>query len=776
MTLVYATYFDLNIKEHYRELHGFSMQNAGAEFNGELDGAFEALVTAHSGGVIPEGYYARGILPQEGGLILFTAEGSTSAEISEADRGRIHYAQKSVSMLTLSDESYVVFAQQTETGYNLLIRRYDEFVESVGVFELENVLLCNADGLIITAAKAVNQGNLYQMVAHEVFGDIADSKGIFVEISGRNKYLTAKKLNLADYYIIGYTDSQTMSAFIVEEKRNNIFFVAAAAVVSFLGAFFIILFYSVQNNRNLIGSFTRGKYCIFIDKYGKILYRNRKFKQEFNHTEIVSYTVDNNEKLQKALISNGDVTLKLKNRKGDFRFIRLLTARTMVGFRMLGTDITEIMNDYYKSKYDAECDRLTGLPAMTLFEREYESVLKNDLNERACVAMLEVTDSAKYCAMFGARFYGEVLKVFAKRLSDIFKNAVYKDAEYFIIFTASAAETDYIVMESDKYLALLNEPITVGNSSIRLNIKMGLSKTFYPRDRRTLEIPMLQAKQMLHTIKNIENKKWGVFFDAILKNDLAVYESKQAILDLIEKNELTLFFQPQYSVSKDRIIGFEGLARITKRMNISVKELIELAEKNGSIIEIGEQVYRKAMDFAAELAGEDVSVSLNVSPVQLMQEGFIEKFLAEYRKYKLRKGSLAIEITESFLMSSFNNIIVKLDMLDKEGIAIHLDDFGMEYSSMLYLKKLPVNAVKIDREFVKDIDTNSYSMLITSTFVGLADSLGLRCIAEGVETKEQLDALKGTKCDIIQGYYISKAVPKEEAVRLYNEYKKRGKK
>lgn len=774
VALIYSAYSNLNIKEQYRALHGASMQNAAAEFDGEIASAFDTL--AASPNTVPAGYYAWGFLSTDNRLTLNTSGGLSYVELTQLSSGRIRSGQKSLSKQTIGGENYLFFGEQEAEGYSLLISRYDSFAEKIGVYEIENVMLCNASGLIIASTAAAEQETLYQLVSYDSFGEIQDGKGIFAEIGGKTKYITTKKLALTDYYIIGYSDSQKMADTIRKENLGSVFYVTAVAAVSFLGAFFIILFFSIQNNKNLVGAFTRGKYSIFIDKYGRILYKNSKFKKEFGHTEIISYTIDNNDKLQKALSGGGDVTLKLKNRQGESRYIRLMSSKSFSGFRMIGTDVTEIMCDYIKAKRNVECDRLTGLPSMKLLEKDYEEIQRNNFNEKCCVAMLEIIDCNSYRAMFGAKFYNNALGIFAERLNSIFTQKVFQETETFIVFASNAAECDFLVQESDKYLAQLSLPVTVGTSSIKFSIKMGLSKVFLTGDRRSLEEPLLQAKQSLHIIKKTENKKWGVYYDALQKNDLAVYESKQAVLDLIAKDELTLFFQPQFSVSQNRIIGFEGLARITKKLSISIKELIELAEKNGSIIEIGEQVYRKAMEFAAALVGEDVTVSLNVSPVQLMQEGFVEKFLTEYKKHNLRKGSLAIEITESFLMSSFSSTIIKLEMLDKEGIAIHLDDFGVEYSSMLYLKKLPINVIKIDREFIKDIDTNSYSSLIAGTFIKLADSLNLNCVAEGAETKEQVDTLISLGCDIIQGYYFGKAVPKEEAVKLLNDYKIRGRK
>ncbi len=240
------------------------------------------------------------------------------------------------------------------------------------------------------------------------------------------------------------------------------------------------------------------------------------------------------------------------------------------------------------------------------------------------------------------------------------------------------------------------------------------------------------------------------------------------IIKLIENNEISVYYQPQYSVVKNRIVGVEALMRVktVENINLDVSEIVYIAERNGCMIALSDFIYEQGLLMAKLLEPYQISVSLNVSPIQLMQAGFAEALLEKYLKFGLMPGSLCLEITESFLMSNFEETIKKLQLLQAKGISIHLDDFGMAYSSLLYLKKLPISTIKIDKEFVNDISNNEYSRTIVKMVGDICKNLSLTSIAEGVETKEQKDYLVKLGIDTIQGYYISKAVNKDTILAL----------
>jgi EAL domain-containing protein (putative c-di-GMP-specific phosphodiesterase class I) len=255
---------------------------------------------------------------------------------------------------------------------------------------------------------------------------------------------------------------------------------------------------------------------------------------------------------------------------------------------------------------------------------------------------------------------------------------------------------------------------------------------------------------------------------SFIKDDIMSKDIKQALYN----NEFEVYYQPQYNLKLKKIVGFEALIRWKnpKYDNESPLKYIEMAEKNGMINEIGNFVLRKAFKFANTLKNNDIHISVNISPVQLMQVGFVNDFLKLFVDNELSEKSICVEITETYLINNFEEVIAKLKILQEKGIHVHLDDFGSGYSSMQYLKDLPINAIKVDKEFTKGIEIDKYSRVIVAKLITLAKDLGLYAIVEGVETPAELAYLNKINCEIIQGYIIGQAVQQEEAVKMINEF------
>ena len=243
---------------------------------------------------------------------------------------------------------------------------------------------------------------------------------------------------------------------------------------------------------------------------------------------------------------------------------------------------------------------------------------------------------------------------------------------------------------------------------------------------------------------------------------------EEDLQEAIKNDEFEMFYQPQFNVKTGKIVGVESLIRWDnpKYKNESPEKFITLAEKNGMIIELGTLIINKVFKYAKTIEDSGISVSLNVSPVQLLQSGFVYELLKSYEDYELKPGLIAIEITETFLMENKDIMISKMRLLKDKGFKIHLDDFGIGYSSMFYLKDLPVDAIKIDKEFLKYMVSDKATKAIVSKIVQLGLSLNLELIAEGVETDKQKDMLLKMGCEIIQGYLISKPINTKESYKI----------
>lgn len=239
----------------------------------------------------------------------------------------------------------------------------------------------------------------------------------------------------------------------------------------------------------------------------------------------------------------------------------------------------------------------------------------------------------------------------------------------------------------------------------------------------------------------------------------------------LENNEFSLYYQPQLNVKSGKITGFEALIRWNSPQlgMVSPLKFIHIAEDSQLIIPIGEWVLRSACMFIKGLHMQgytQYTISVNISILQLIQDNFIDVVHNVLDSIGLSPSYLELEITESMLMESFDAINKKLEKLREKGIRIALDDFGKGYSSLNYLKQLPISTLKIDKTFIDNISNSDNSSTLSGTIVMLGHNMGLSIVAEGVETKEQFEYLSKHKCDIIQGYLFSKPLQEPDAIRL----------
>jgi EAL domain-containing protein (putative c-di-GMP-specific phosphodiesterase class I) len=227
----------------------------------------------------------------------------------------------------------------------------------------------------------------------------------------------------------------------------------------------------------------------------------------------------------------------------------------------------------------------------------------------------------------------------------------------------------------------------------------------------------------------------------------------------LERNEFMLFYQPQIDVSEGRVIGVEALIRWLQPDLVLVKpgQFIPVTEETGLIVPIGEWILRTAcaQNKAWQSEGlEPFNMTVNVSGIQFQQDTFIEMVAQALCDSHLDPMYLKLEVTESILMKNSENSLKKMNMLREMGIQISIDDFGTGYSSLSYLKRFPVGILKIDRSFIKEIETNPDDQAIVRAIIALSHNLHIKVIAEGVETKKQLGILKGFGCDAIQGFLL----------------------
>jgi diguanylate cyclase (GGDEF)-like protein len=313
-------------------------------------------------------------------------------------------------------------------------------------------------------------------------------------------------------------------------------------------------------------------------------------------------------------------------------------------------------------------------------------------------------------------------------------------------------------MLAERVIAALGEPFAIGSEAVRVSASVGLA--VYPTDSRDAGALITNAEMALYRAKG-EGRGGVRFYEAAM--DEALRRRRQLDADLREaigKGELGVHYQPLADIGTGRILGFEALLRWTHARlgEIGPATFIPLAEESGLIVELGEWVLREACGEAAKWT-PPLKLSVNLSPIQFTHgdlAGLVETVLAETG---LEPARLELEVTEGLLIKDADRAIAILQRLKKLGVQISMDDFGTGYSSLSYFRMFPFDKVKIDQSFIRDMIGNAQAMAIVRSVIGLGRGLGMPVVAEGVETAEQLDALRAEGCDQAQGYLISRPNP-----------------
>lgn len=312
----------------------------------------------------------------------------------------------------------------------------------------------------------------------------------------------------------------------------------------------------------------------------------------------------------------------------------------------------------------------------------------------------------------------------------------------------------------------------IKNYNIVIEVNIGVA--LYPQDANNFEVLYKNADTAKY--KADEKRMKYAFYnqdmnDAILER-LNLQNSLRAALD---KKEFILHYQPQYRAADKKIMGFEALVRWNSETMgmISPARFIPIAEETHLIIPLGEWILEEAIRFIKKLhlrGYTDLIMSVNISGIQFIQKDFSEFVINLLKKYDLPPKNLELEITESVMMRSMENVINNLDKIREAGIHIALDDFGTGYSSLNYLTKIPINTLKIDKTFIDDIGLKKDRSLLIESIVDIGHGLGLSIVAEGVETEDQYNYLLECKCERIQGYFFSRPLHEDKVLDLIDSH------
>jgi diguanylate cyclase (GGDEF)-like protein/PAS domain S-box-containing protein len=442
------------------------------------------------------------------------------------------------------------------------------------------------------------------------------------------------------------------------------------------------------------------------------------------------------------------------------------------------TDITEKKKNLQMIEELAYYDTLTGMRNRAGFMKSITMVHEEAkrYNRRYAIIYFDLDNFKDLNDTFGHTFGDEVLVQVAQKTQAICDSNSYVarlGGDEFIMLLTNATD-DLIHTRVEDILTTCQEKMIVQDRPIYISASIGVS--IYPEHATDYETLIRYADIAMYVAKREGKMQYKIFADSwyqLLEGKVILSENVRIA---IEDKQFMVYYQPQIDMTSGNINHLEALIRWKHpdRGMISPLEFISLAEETGQIVQLGFFVLRQVLDFLIRLkqmGKNNITVSINVSVKQLIEKDFVDKFTNMVIHSGIEPEKIMIELTESILMESFQEITDKLNLLIKNGFSIALDDFGTGYSSLSYLLRLPIQILKIDKSFIERIIMNDMSRSLIISIIDIAHNLGMKVVAEGVENKEEMEFLMEYDCDYIQGYLISRPEPEDQILKRLIEGK-----
>ncbi len=453
---------------------------------------------------------------------------------------------------------------------------------------------------------------------------------------------------------------------------------------------------------------------------------------------------------------------------------------------VLGTfhDITAQKAYEERLSHQAFHDSLTGLPNRALITERIDRALRRaerNKEERFAVMLLDL-DRFKYINDSLGHLAGDRLLVeVGQRLEDTLRSVdtvARLGGDEFALLVEGFDSPREVVIILRRIMKALHKPFEIHTSTIHSTISIGV--VLFPENYHSPEDVLRDADVAMYHAKNRGGARFKVYADSMRDTVLKTATLHNDLLTGITNNEFVLEYQPIYDISASTLKGVEALVRWDHPVKGRLRpdEFIPIAEDTGLIVDLGKHLLDKACVQAAKwnkMTDNPFYVSVNISAKQLRSPSFAGKVQDILDKCGLPPDCLALEMTETILMDRAETTLGILRNIKELGIRLFLDDFGTGYSSLSYLQQFPVDTIKIDRCFVKNLgngvneDGDGDGTAIVTAVMALAQSLGMRVIAEGVEEKQQLDVLEHLQCGMVQGFYYAKPQPPEAIDKLISK-------
>lgn len=471
-------------------------------------------------------------------------------------------------------------------------------------------------------------------------------------------------------------------------------------------------------------------------------------------------------------------------RKDGSNFLRFLSVSTSyhedgsVQSRVgLFSDITKKRESEELIWRQANFDSLTGLPNRSMFHDRLGQVIKqaHRSEERVALLFLDLDYFKEVNDTLGHAMGDKLLQVAARRVRHCIRESdtvARLGGDEFTVILGDPINTRSVERAVSDILRTLAEPFQLGTEQVFISASIGV--TFYPDDGTEIDTLLKNADQAMYAAKAQGRNRYS-YFTAFMQE--AAQQRKRLVTDLraaVAERQFRVHFQPIVELATGVVRKAEALIRWQHptRGMITPSHFIPVAEETGMIVELGEWMFREAAKFACcwrDKFHPSFQISVNVSPVQFQNAGIDQQgWLQCLERMQLPGHGVAVEITEGLLMDARPEITDQLLRFRDNGVQVALDDFGTGYSSLAYLKKFDIDYIKIDQAFVRNLLPGSDDLVLCQAIIVMAHRLGIKVIAEGVETEVQRQLLTDSNCDFAQGYLFSKPLPAEEFEQLFS--------
>ncbi|MBC2721872.1 bifunctional diguanylate cyclase/phosphodiesterase [Desulfosporosinus sp.] len=472
-----------------------------------------------------------------------------------------------------------------------------------------------------------------------------------------------------------------------------------------------------------------------------------------------------------ALINKAGVTLAIEESAAPIRD----RENTVIGAVLVFRDVSYKRNHMKELAHQAQHDALTGLPNRLLFNEHLRQAIAQAKRKKGKLAVmfLDLDRFKLINDTMGHNLGDQLLIHVAERIRQTLREGdtvARQGGDEFLVLLPEIRDELEAASVSERICGIFAQPIILEGNEIYISASIGIS--LYPTDGNDLEALVKQADTAMYYAKEKGRNNCQFFTAGLNIKANQRLSTENSLRKALVRGEFVLHYQPQVDLESGVIVGLEALIRwnSVELGMVSPEDFISIAEETGLIVPIGEWVLRTAcaQNKLWQTQGyEPVRMSVNISARQFQEPNFIKLVQQILEETELDSRWLELEITESIAMEKGETTLEMLSAFKQLGVRISIDDFGTGFSSLNYLRRMPIDTLKIDRSFINDISTGENGEEVVTAIIQLAKNLHLKVIAEGVETINQRAFLKDRLCDEMQGYLFSKAVPTEEAERLF---------